>query len=182
MNVENKREERAGEELAMHVEVENITREEFRKAVSKMKNGKAVGPDGIPIEAWKHLGELAVEFLMTQFNNMLENEEVLEEWRKSVLVPIYKNKGETQECGNYRGIKLMSHTMKMWKRVIDSRLREQVQICEQQYSFMPGKSNNDAVFALKMLMEKYREGHMDLHCIFIDLEKAYDRVPQEELW
>ena len=182
MNVENEREERAGEELAIHAEVENITREEVRKALSKMKNGKAVGPDGIPIEAWKHLGELAVEFLTTQFNNILENEEMPEEWRKSVLVPIYKNKGETLECGNCRGIKLMSHTMKMWERVIDNRLREQVQICEQQYGFMPGKSTNDAVFALKILMEKYREGHKDLHCIFIDLEKAYDRVPREELW
>jgi len=75
----------------------------------------AVGPDGIPIEAWKHLGELAVKFLTTQFNNILKNEEIPEEWRKSVLVPIYKNKGETQECGNYRGIKLMIHTMKMWE-------------------------------------------------------------------
>ena len=33
-----------------------------------------------------------------------------------------------------------------------------------------------------MLMEKYREGERELHCVLVDLEKAYDRVPLEELW
>ncbi|KAK3517604.1 hypothetical protein QTP70_012959 [Hemibagrus guttatus] len=147
-----------------------------------MKSGKAVGPDDIPVEVWKCLGEAAVEFLTSLFNRVLESERTPEEWRRSVLVPIFKNKGDVQSCSSYRGIKLMSHTMKLWERVVEARLRKVVEICEQQYDFMPRKSTTDAIFALRILMEKYRNGQRELHCVFVDLEKAYDRVPREELW
>ena len=44
------------------------------------------------------------------------------------------------------------------------------------------KGNSHSMFALKMLMEKHREGQTDLQCVFVDLEKAYDRILREELW
>ncbi|KAK3524972.1 hypothetical protein QTP86_011798 [Hemibagrus guttatus] len=147
-----------------------------------MKSGKAVGPDDIPVEVWKCLGEAAVEFLTSLFNRVLESEKMPEEWRRSVLVPIIKNKGDVQSCSNYKGIKLMSHTMKLWGRVVEARIRRVVEICEQQYGFMPRKSTTDAMFALRILMEKFRDGQKELHCVFVDLEKVYDRVPREELW
>ena len=76
----------------------------------------------------------------------------------------------------------MSHTMKIWEKIIGARLRDRVEISKQQHGFIPGKGTTDAMFTLKILMEKYREGQRELHCVFVDLEKAYDRVPQEELW
>ena len=99
-----------------------------------------------------------------------------------MLIPIYKNKENAQCCGNYRGIKLMSHTMKISEKIIKARLRDIVEISKQQYGFMPGKGTTDAMFALRILIEKYREGQRELHCVFVDLEKAYDRVSREELW
>ena len=76
----------------------------------------------------------------------------------------------------------MSHTMKVWEIIIEGRLSDRVETSKQQYGFMPGKGTTNAMFALRMLMEKYREGQRELHCVFVDLEKAYERVPQEELW
>ncbi|KAK3567005.1 hypothetical protein QTP86_008720 [Hemibagrus guttatus] len=67
--------------------------------------------------------------------------------------------------------------MKLWERVVEARLRKVVEICEQQYGFMSRKT-----LALRILMEKYRDGQRELHCVFVDLEKVYDRVPREELW
>ncbi|KAK3572428.1 hypothetical protein QTP86_032647 [Hemibagrus guttatus] len=182
MNEENEREKRVEGVNSVEQKVDKIRKDEVRKALKRMKSGKAVGPDDIPVEVWKCMGEAAVEFLTSLFNRVLESERMPEEWRRSVLVPIFKNKADVQSCSNYRGVKLMSHTMKLWERVVETRLRKVVEICEQQYGFMPRKSTMDAIFALRILMEKYRDGQRELHCVFVDLEKAYDRVPREELW
>ena len=99
-----------------------------------------------------------------------------------MLIPIFKNKGDVQSCSNYRGIKLISHTMKLWERIIERRLRSDLTFSNEQYGFIPGKSTTDALFALRVLMEKYREGQKELLCVFVDLEKAYDKVPREEVW
>ena len=148
-----------------------------------MIKNKAVGPDELPIEVWKCMGEMGIKFLTRLFNQDCSmGERMPEEWRRSVLITIYKKKADAQCCGNYRGIKLMSHTMKVWERIIETSLRDRVEISKQQYGFMPGKGTTDAMFALRMLMEMYREGQRELHCVFVDLEKAYDRAPREELW
>ena len=71
-----------------------------------------MGPDCIPIEVWKGLGDIAIVWL-TKLFNLIFRANKMPEWRRSILVPIFKNKGEVQSCTNYHGIKLMSHTMKL---------------------------------------------------------------------
>ena len=68
----------------------------------------------------------------------------------------------------------MSHIMKIWEKIIDGWIRDETSIGAGQFGFMLGRSTMDVVFALRVIMEKYREGQKGLHMVFIDLEKSYD--------
>ena len=172
INEENNREPMTEESEVVNEEVNCVSREEVKNALKRMKKGKAVGIDELPVEVWKCMGEIGIKFLNKLFNGLLMNERISEEWRRSVLIPIYKNKEDPPCCGKYRGIKLMSHTMKVWERIIEARLKNRVEISKQQYGFRPGKGTTYAMFALRMLMEKYREGQRKLHCVFVNLRES----------
>jgi hypothetical protein len=72
-----------------------------------------MSPNGIPIKVCRTLGDVAIVWLTKLFNLISRSNKMPDEWRRSILVPIFKNKGDVQICTNYREIKLMSHTMKL---------------------------------------------------------------------
>ena len=92
----------------------DISQGEVKVALQKMGRKKAVGPDQIPIEVWRCLGDEGLRWLTSLFNKIFYSDNMPEEWRLGEVIPIYRNKGDIQVCSNYRGIKLLSHTMKLW--------------------------------------------------------------------
>ena len=144
-----------------------------------MKKGKAPGCSGLPIDLIKHLGESGVDMMHEILKRVWKEEQMLEEWKKSEVVPIYKQKGDPLECGNFRGSKLLEHGMKMFEKILERKLRNLITVNNMQFGFSPGKGTTDAVFIILQLQEKHLEVHKDLFRTFVDLEKAYDRLPRD---
>ena len=103
--------------------IPRITDEEIRKQLDKLKNRKANEPDNLPIQLWKLVGDAGIESLETTMNEVMSRG-MPSSWRFSEISPIYKGKGSVLDCGNYRGIKLMSHTMKLWERILENTIKE----------------------------------------------------------
>ncbi|XP_070012881.1 uncharacterized protein [Nicotiana sylvestris] len=91
----------------------NIEVKEVMEKMRKMSRGNAIGLDEIPIELWRCVGRAGLEWLTELFDVIFKTNRMPEEWRWSTMVPLYKNKGDIRSCNNYRGIKLLSHTMKV---------------------------------------------------------------------
>ena len=102
--------------------IPRITDEEIRKQLDKLKNRKANGPDNLPIELWKLVGDAGIESLETTMNEVMSRG-MPSFWRSSEISPLYKCKGSVLDCGNYRGIKLTSHTMNRWEHILENRIR-----------------------------------------------------------
>ena len=85
------------------------------------------------------------------------------------------------ECTKYRGLRLLEHGMKTLEKVLDAKLRRVLNIAENQFGFRPEKSTQDAIFILRQLQEKYLEKKKKLFHVFVDLEKAFDRIPRKAI-
>ncbi|KIH68708.1 hypothetical protein ANCDUO_00957 [Ancylostoma duodenale] len=73
---------------------EEASEEEIRKTASQWKHGN-------------HSGEPGLRWLTKFFNNITRSATIPEAWRDSIIVPIFKRKGDVMDCTNYRGIKLI---------------------------------------------------------------------------
>ena len=72
--------------------------------------------------------------------------------------------------------------MKGVERVIEKIIRQRIHIDNMQFGFMPGRGTTDAIFILRQLQEKHLAKNKNLYFAFVDLEKAFDRVPRKVIW
>ena len=98
------------------------------------------------------------------------------------FVCLYKGKGDALERGNYRGLKLTEQVTKVLERIVDGLIRQVVSIDDSQFGFVPGRGTTDAIFVVRQLQEKYLAANKRLYMAFVDLEKAFDRVPRKVIW
>ena len=159
--------------------VKNVAREEMAMVIKVMKPGKAAGPSEVYAEMISARGEKGVSVMVELCKRVLDRKGMPDEWQTSVLVSIFKGKGDVRNCSTYREVKLLEHAMKIVERVLQIWIREIVNINSMQLGFMPGRGTTDALFVVQRMHEEFRDKEKKLYMCFVDIEKAFDRVPRK---
>ena len=123
------------------------TREEIRRAVGNMKNGKAAGIDSIAVEMLKADADTTTNVVHELFQKIWDQEEIPDDWSRSLIVKLPK-KGDLTVCGDWRGITLMSTAAKVMGRVIITRIREGINqlLRDEQAGYRSGRSTTEQIF------------------------------------
>ena len=94
-------------------------------------------------------------------------------------------KRDRTECGNYRGISLLSAAGNIFALILLNRLSSHITqdvVPETQCSFRSNRSTVDMIFCLRQLQEKCIEQDRPLYIVFVDFTKAFDTVGRSGLW
>ncbi|TWW53713.1 R2DM Retrovirus-related Pol polyprotein from type II retrotransposable element, partial [Takifugu flavidus] len=144
---------------------------------------EAPGVDEIRPESLKALDVVGLSWLTRLCNIAWTSGAVPLDWQTGVVVPLFK-KGDRRVCSNYRGITLLSLPGKVYSGVLERRVRRIVEprIQEEQCGFRPGRGTVDQLYTLSRVFEGAWEFAQPVHMCFVDLEKAFDRVPRGVLW
>ena len=113
---------------------------------------------------------------------IIHDGKVPSDWEQSLIVCLYKGKGDALERGDFHGLKLTEHVMKILEGIVDGLIRQLVSIDNSQFGFIPGRFTTDAIFVVRQLQEKYLAANKRLYMGFVDLEKAFYGVPRKVIW
>lgn len=159
-----------------------ILKSEVIKALEQTKDGKAAGCDEIPAEFLRLINENNLNIVLDLFNKIYDSGQIPSDWLKSTFITLPK-KANSKKCSEYRLISLMSHTLKVFLRVIHSRIRTKLEqsIGNTQFGFRCGYGTREPLFAMQVLIQKCLDQQKDVYACFIDYEKAFDTVNHDKL-
>jgi hypothetical protein len=124
-------------------------------AIGKLKSYKSPGTDQIPVELIKAGGETLYSEIYRLICCIWNKEELPQQWKESIIVPIYK-KGDKTDCNNYREISLLSTSYKILSNILLARLISYVNeiIGDHQCGFHHNRSTLDQIFYIQQILDK----------------------------
>ena len=139
--------------------------------------------DGIQVELFQILKDDAVKVLHSIRQQIWKTQQWPQDWNRSVFIPI-PEKGNPQECSNYRTIALISHASKVMLEILQARLQQYVnrELPYVQAGFRKGRGSRDQIADIRWIIKKAREFKKNIYFCFIDYAKAFDYVDHYKLW
>ena len=173
------------DEERIHMDKISVSKLEILKLMEELEDGKAMGPDGVSGCILKACREELVEPIYDIIKYSLASGTVPVEWKRAEVVPIYKS-GKKDEPLNYRPVSLTSVVCKMCERVFKRQWTEFLErhklISNKQFGFRKGRSCVTNLLSFySRVIDKVQERDGWVDCIYLDLKKAFDKVPHARL-
>jgi len=164
---------------------EVITHQEIMVALKRMKNKKAVGEDGLPVEVIRNPNVLFYFYKL--INQIFTSFKVPVLWTKGIIQPIPKSSTcDKRDPMAYRGITISSSVYKLYCSVLNERLstwaEESNLLVDEQNGFRKGRSTIDHLSSLTNIIDTRKKKRKATFCAFIDFKKAYDSIDRSILW
>lgn len=161
------------------ISTDTITMEELKVVIKKLKNNKSLDPDGVPVEFFKLMNDECLETVLSILNECWVNEIMPDEMELADLATLY-TKGNVEDPANYRPIALLNTIYKIYASIIQIRLATGLDetLWETQYGFRKKRSTSQPLFITRRLQDQAECTGDKLFMVFLDWEKAFDKVDQ----
>ena len=149
-----------------------------------LQKDKACGPDCVPAYLLKIGADFLAAPLSKLFQLSLSTGSLPTDWVTANIVPVYK-KGDSHLSSNYRPISLTSLVIKVMERIIHRQIVKALEshnlISNYQHGFRCHRSTISLLLTAIHDWAACLERRHSVHCIFLDLAKAFDSVPHSRL-
>uniref|UniRef100_A0A8D8R4I6 Craniofacial development protein 2 n=1 Tax=Cacopsylla melanoneura TaxID=428564 RepID=A0A8D8R4I6_9HEMI len=158
-------------------EENNVTREEFDRALKDLKAKKAIGKDEVTAELLKALPEDMKQLLFEITKDIYASGEVPEDFKESRIVLLPK-KSKSKKCEDFRTLSILSHASKILTTIVKRRIQDKIdlQLDDDQFGFRNGRGTREAILALRLITEECMRVNKPVYIAFVDLQKAFDNV------
>lgn len=160
-----------------------ITEREVKRVIQNAKTNKSIGLDNLPNEIFKE--NSSYRMLTALFNKVYENNLVPSIWNTSIVKPIPKSSLNDPHIPlQYRGISLLSTVYKLFTSILNKRIQNVAEeiLNDTQNGFRSKRSCEDHIYSLTSIIRNRKRDKQDTFIIFVDFEKAFDRVDRNLLF
>lgn len=157
-----------------------VTMEELRVAIAKLKPKKAPGLDGLPLLVLRRLFFVAPELLLHIYNICVSRAYFPTLWKIQKLILLPKNKKDAQGRPVYRPISLLPVCAKLLEQIMLARLQAELDklggFSEHQFGFIKGRSTTDAIVEVIRFTELAKSRYRKAMIILVDIKNAFNMV------
>jgi Reverse transcriptase (RNA-dependent DNA polymerase) len=167
-------------------ELASVLPGEVRVLLKQLDPSSSAGVSNIPVKFLMHCADVLDPVLMRFFNSCIAVGAMPNEWKRAIVSPLFKGKGDRENMDSYRGISVLTPLSKCFERILSSRLISYINannlLCEQQHGF---RSNRSCETALITAIEHWKSSlakNKYVLALFIDFKKAFDLLNRKLLF